>query len=386
MNIGFIDRRMIRHFDWGLFFACLAVPLFGLTVLYSAGYDPDASITGGFLPFAIQSQPFLKQSIFFGVGIAAMIVALSISPQFLNRYAYVIYGVGVALLVAVVLVGSVVNGSRRWIPLPAGFNLQPAELMKLAIILCMARYLSRNPPKNGPYNLKQLIIPAGLILLPMALIMKQPDLGSAIAVGAIGGVMVLFMGIRTRIIIIALVLAAGVAPLVWSHLHPYQQRRILTLFDPSADPRGSGYHINQSIIAVGSGELTGKGFMRGTQTQLEFLPEHTTDFIFSVLAEEWGFTGCLAVLIVYFILIFRLLRVSSRSKDFFSSLVAFGVATFFAVHATINIGMVIGILPVVGIPLPLFSYGGSAVLTLMFGLGLVLGISMRRLAFAHGGS
>ena len=160
MNIGFIDRRMIRHFDWGLFFACLGVPFLGLIVLYSAGYDPDASITGGFLPFAIQSQPFLKQSIFFGVGLVAMVVALSISPQFLSRYAYVIYGIGVALLIAVILFGTVVNGSRRWIPLPAGFNLQPAELMKLGIILCMARFLSRNPPKNGPYTFKQLLIPA----------------------------------------------------------------------------------------------------------------------------------------------------------------------------------------------------------------------------------
>jgi rod shape determining protein RodA len=215
----------------------------------------------------------------------------------------------------------------------------------------------------------------------MALIMKQPDLGSALAVGMVGAFMILFAGIRPRIILISLALATAVAPLAWGKLHGYQQRRIMTLINPEADPRGSGYHITQSIIAVGSGEFSGKGFMKGTQVQLEFLPEHHTDFIFSVLAEEWGFMGGMILLGLYLFLIYRLLRVCSRSKDLFSSFVVLGIAIFFGVHAFINIGMVIGILPVVGIPLPLFSYGGSAVLTIMFSLGLALGISMRRTAF-----
>lgn len=384
-NLGFIDRRIIRYFDWGLFLAAMAVPAFGLLVLYSAGFNPDAADNAGLLAFFTQSKPFMRQLIFLAVGLVVMGMAGSIAPQTLNRYAYVIYGIGVVLLIAVILGGTVVNGSRRWIPLPGGFNLQPAELMKVGIILCMAKYLSRNPPRNGPFGLKQLIVPTSLILAPMALIMKQPDLGSALAVGMIGGIMVLFVGVRLRIIVITLAIAASIAPLVWTKLHGYQQRRILTLINPEADPRGSGYHITQSIIAVGSGELAGKGFMRGTQTQLEFLPEHHTDFIFSVLAEEWGFLGGLTVLSLYLVLIHRVLRVSVRSKDLFASLVAFGVASLFAVHAIVNIGMVIGVLPVVGIPLPLFSYGGSAVLTIMFALGTVLGISMRRLVFSQGG-
>ncbi|NDC36549.1 MAG: rod shape-determining protein RodA [Proteobacteria bacterium] len=385
-NLGFIDRAIIRHFDWGLFVAALAVPLFGLVVLYSAGFNPDVVPNSSLLASLSQSQPFLRQVIFLIVGLVVMAVAASISPQTFYRYAYVIYAIGILLLVAVALGGTVVNGSRRWIPLVAGFSLQPAELMKVGIILCMARYLSRNPPRERAYGLKQLAMPLGLILLPMAFIMKQPDLGSALAVGMIGGIMVLFMGVRLRLIVITLLIAAAVAPFAWHKLHGYQQRRILTLINPEADPRGSGYHITQSIIAVGSGEFVGKGFMQGTQTQLEFLPEHHTDFIFSVLAEEWGFIGAMVLLGLYLLLIQRLLRVSSKSKDLFTALVALGVAILFGVHVVINMGMVIGVLPVVGIPLPLFSYGGSAVLTLMFGLGTVMGISMRRLVFSHGGS
>jgi len=380
-NLGFIDRRLLRHFDWGLLLAALAVPAFGLIVLFSAGFNPDASTEGGILSLVDQSKPFTRQLLFFCVGLVVMVVAAGIPTQTLQRYSYVLYGIGVLLLIAVALGGTVVNGSRRWLPLPAGFNLQPAELMKLGIILCISKHISRYPPRNGPYTLKQLFLPSILILIPMALIMRQPDLGSALAVGMVGAIMILFAGIRLRIILISLALATAVAPLAWGKLHGYQQRRIMTLINPEADPRGSGYHITQSIIAVGSGEFSGKGFMKGTQVQLEFLPEHHTDFIFSVLAEEWGFMGGMILLGLYLFLIYRLLRVCSRSKDLFSSFVVLGIAIFFGVHAFINIGMVIGILPVVGIPLPLFSYGGSAVLTIMFSLGLALGISMRRTAF-----
>lgn len=381
---GIIDRRLIRHFDWGLFISVLAIPFLGLIVLYSAGFDPDATGGDGIFGFIAKSKPFLKQLIFLGAGTCVMLLASAISSQYLNRYAYIIYGIGVALLVAVLLFGTVVNGSRRWIPLPAGFMLQPAELMKLGIILCVARFISKHPPLSGPYGLKQLLLPLSLIGVPMLLIMKQPDLGSALAVGMIGFAMILFMGIRTRLMVITAIIGAVLAPFAWHHLHDYQQRRIMTLFNPEADPRGSGYHITQSIIAVGSGELSGKGFMQGTQTQLEFLPEHHTDFIFSVLAEEWGFLGALALIGLYINLIYRLLRVGMRSKDLFSAMLPIGMAAFFTLHASINIGMVIGLLPVVGIPLPLFSYGGSATITLMFGMGVVLGVSMRRHIFSQG--
>jgi rod shape determining protein RodA len=180
--------------------------------------------------------------------------------------------------------------------------------------------------------------------------------------------------------VLAVVLAAYPA---WHSLHAYQQRRVMVLFDPEADPKGSGYHINQSKIAVGSGQVFGKGYFNGTQTQLEFLPEHTTDFIFSVLAEEWGFVGCMTVVLVYFAFLMRMLRVVQRSKDLFQALVAFGVTAWFFFHVFINIGMVVGILPVVGIPLPLFSYGGSALLSGLFGIGIVLGLAMRRLTYGR---
>jgi rod shape determining protein RodA len=215
----------------------------------------------------------------------------------------------------------------------------------------------------------------------MVLIMQQPDLGTAISLATVGVAQILFVGIRPKTV--ALIAAAGLLLSYpsWHMLHDYQQRRILVLLDPETDPQGSGYHITQSKIAVGSGSLFGKGFLQGTQTQLEFLPEHSTDFVFSVLAEEWGFIGCLFLIALFLALLASMLRVVGRSRDLFSSLLAFGITVQFFAHVVINIGMVIGLMPVVGIPLPLVSYGGSSMLSLMFGLGLVQGVSMRRMVF-----
>jgi rod shape determining protein RodA len=223
-----------------------------------------------------------------------------------------------------------------------------------------------------------------MILIPMALIARQPDLGSALSVGAAGFSMLLFAGIRWKtLVVMALVVGVAVVP-AWNSLHSYQQRRVIALFDPEADPLGSGYHITQSKIAVGSGSAFGKGFLKGTQTQLEFLPEHTTDFIFSVLAEEWGFVGCVMILLLYFSFLYRLALVVLRSKDFFTCLVSFGVAGLIFFHTVVNVGMVVGILPVVGITMPLFSYGGSSLLSFMILVGVSLGISMRRFTFMAG--
>lgn len=376
-----IDRRLLSQFDWPLLALGLLIPCFGLVVLYSAGYDPDSAAGAiSWLPAAIRSVAFEKQALFLLIGLLSLLVGLSCSPQFLARYAYVIYTLCVLALIAVLLVGTVSNGSRRWINL--GFvNLQPAETMKLGLILALARFLSKSPPRAGGYRVLQLIGPFSFFVVPMALIMSQPDLGSALSLGAIGFAMILFMGIHTRsLVIMVVVVAAAIYP-AWHALHPYQQRRVEVLFNPNIDPRGSGYHIIQSKIAVGSGQAFGKGYLKGTQTQLEFLPEHTTDFVFSVLAEEWGFLGCVTVLSLYFLFLFRMLRVVARSKDLFSALVVFGIGSWFFFHVSINIGMVVGILPVVGIPLPLFSYGGSAVLSSMFAIGLALGFGMRRLYY-----
>ncbi len=378
-----IDRRLISHFDWGLFLSALAVPVFGLLVLYSAGYDPDLSLQlVSWLDLEVQSRVVLKQFAFLGIGLVGMFCALSFSPQAIQRYAYLIYGICIVLLVAVLAYGLVSHGSRRWFAL-GSFNLQPSELMKFALVLAMARFLSRHPPRSGLYSFSEIVVPSLLFGIPTGLIILQPDLGTGLAVGAIGVFMLLFMGVRFKTLsVIAVSVFAALIPAWHFLLHDYQRRRIMVLLNPEADPQGSGWHITQSKIAVGSGELLGKGFLQGTQNQLEFLPERTTDFIFCVLAEEAGFVGCVFLLALYSLFLYRLLRVSLRSKDLFGALVAFGVASMIFFHVVVNIGMVIGLLPIVGLPLPLFSYGGSALVSVYFATGVVLGISMRRLIFA----
>ncbi len=377
-----IDRRSIAHFDWVLLIAGCLIPCLGLVVLYSAGYDPDsAGISLGFLPWKIQSTAFVKQLLFLSVGLVVMGVAVLVPHSFLFRISYLVYGLGIVLLLTVMFAGVVVNGSRRWLNF-GSFNLQPAEMMKLGLALALSRYLSRHPPSRGGYRLKECVVPFIMVGVPMLLIAQQPDLGSALSLGAVGAALILFMGVNYKTIL-GLLLAVLIAVVPgWHFLHDYQKRRILVLIDPEGDPLGSGYHIIQSKIAVGSGGLSGKGYLKGTQSQLEFLPEHTTDFIFSVLAEEWGFLGCISVLVLYAFLIYRMVRVVGRSRDLFAALLVFGVLSVFFFHSVINIGMVVGVFPVVGIPLPLFSYGGSSVLSTMVGLGIVLGVSMRRFLFA----
>ena len=377
-----VGKKFLPFFDWGLFALTVLIPLCGLIVLYSAGYDPEG-VSQIFGLFSVQfaSAVCLKQAIFFCAGLIAMAVGMSIPTQFLHRISFGIYGIALALLVAVSQFGVVVNGSRRWLDL-GGFNLQPSEFMKLGLIVTLARVLAKYPPKDGTtYRFSEILLPSAIILVPMVLIMQQPDLGTAISLATVGVAQILFVGIRPKTV--AIIAAAGLLLSYpsWHMLHDYQQRRILVLLDPETDPQGSGYHITQSKIAVGSGSLFGKGFLQGTQTQLEFLPEHSTDFVFSVLAEEWGFIGCLFLIALFLALLASMLRVVGRSRDLFSSLLAFGITVQFFAHVVINIGMVIGLMPVVGIPLPLVSYGGSSMLSLMFGLGLVQGVSMRRMVF-----
>ena len=378
-----VDRRLLSQFDLKLFGLMLLVPILGLIVLYSAGYDPETSIVlASWLPVEIKSLAFFKQLFFLLAGVVVMLVAALLPPNWLQRWAYLIYGIGVLLLVAVLVVGVSSKGSVRWLQLP-GFRFQPSEVMKIGIILAMARYLSRNPPGSDGYGFKELIIPFALILVPMGLVMRQPDLGSALAAGGIGFLMVLFLGINFRALVIMFsTLIAGLIPAWLFLLHPYQKRRVLTLLNPEADPLGSGYHITQSKIAVGSGQFFGKGYMEGTQSQLEFLPEHTTDFVFSVLGEEWGFFGVMIVLGAYFLLFLRLVILAGKARDLFGSLLVIGVSLFIFIHVFVNVGMVIGLLPVVGIPLPLFSYGGTSLMMNMFALGLVQGVCMRRYIFA----
>ncbi len=377
-----IDRRLLSHFDVALFALTLFIPLCGIIVLYSAGYDDESSVDlFGLMQVEFGSAACLKQAVYFVLGLIVMAIGMSIPTHVLHRYAFALYGIGLLLLVAVSSFGVVVNGSRRWLDL-GGFNLQPAEFMKLGLLLTVARVLAKSPPKDGDlYSFKNLLIPLAYIAIPMGLIMKQPDLGTALSLGIVGVGQILFVGVRPKTLITTILLVAVCAYPAWHMLHDYQQRRVLVLLDPEADPQGSGYHITQSKIAVGSGEFLGKGYRQGTQTQLEFLPEHTTDFVFSVLAEEWGFVGCVLMLSLFYGLISVMLRIAQRSRDLFACLVTIGVTIQFFAHVFINIGMVIGLMPVVGIPLPLVSYGGSSMLSLMFGLGIVQGVSMRRMMF-----
>lgn len=373
-----IDRRLLSHFDWPLLICILAVPIAGLVVLYSAGYDREAANT--ILGLTVNSPAFVRQLAFLGVGLIIMTLAMTINTKFFYRWAYLFYLLCLALLIGTLLFGDASKGARRWLSL-GGLRFQPSEPMKLALILALSRFVSQNLPEDRIFGLKQLILPALMIAVPMLLVIAQPDLGTGLVIGATGFLLILFVGIRPRVLFSLIFVGVAALYPAWHFLKPYQQDRLRTLIDPGVDPRGTGYHVIQSTIAVGSGSLMGKGYFKGTQTQLEFLPEHSTDFIFSVLAEEWGFVGCLFVLFLYSCLLFRILRVVGESTDLFSCFVTFSVGALFFFHIVVNTGMVIGILPVVGITLPLFSYGGSSVNTFMFCLGLVLGVSVRRWLF-----
>lgn len=379
------DRSLPLQFDWILLALTAAIPIGGLIVLYSAGFDPEyVHEVLGWEVLTVRSQIFLKQLVFFCGGLAALGIAMSIPARLWFRFSYVIYFIFLLLLVAVLVYGTVTNGSKRWLSFGV-FNLQPSELVKLGVILALGRFLSKFPPRSGLYRLTEILVPTGIFLLPMAFILVQPDLGTALVVGAIGMSMILFIGVRLRVILtgaVGALLSAGAA-WIWV-LRDYQKRRVLTLFDPAQDPQGSGWQIIQSKIAVGSGELFGKGFLQGSQTQLEFLPERSTDFIFCVLAEEWGFLGSVTLLALYCFLIARMMQIVLRSRDLFSSLVIVGVAAMIFFHAAVNLGMVVGLLPVVGLPLPLFSYGGSSLLTTMFSIGIVMGLAMNRSVFTQG--
>ena len=295
------------------------------------------------------------------------------SPTGVSGYLYL-------LLVVVLLLGKTSMGATRWLHL--GFiSFQPSELMKIVIIMVFASYLANFTAKGG-LSFKDLVKPFFLLGVPTILIMKQPDLGTAMLVVLIALSMILYTGVRFRAIVTLLLAALPTVFLGWRYyLRDYQKERLLNFLSPERDPLGSGYHIIQSKIAVGSGGLTGKGFMQGTQTQLRFLPEQHTDFAFSVFSEEWGFLGCLVVLLLYFFLILWGLNIARRCNDQFGRLMAVGVTAMLFWHIVINIGMVIGLFPVVGVPLPLFSYGGTSMITSMVGLGILLNIRMRRFMF-----
>jgi rod shape determining protein RodA len=363
------DRRLITHFDWTYLLLVCLVATVGIANLYSATSSWTAA-----------AQPvYLKQLYWLGIGLFVVCVICLFDYKHIEYISFPLYGGNLFLLVLVLAIGKTSMGATRWISL-GGFNVQPSEIMKIVIIIALARYFSEKAHFLG-FTLKELLVPGAILGVPALLIMKQPDLGTAMLVLFIGGSMALFASIKRSTLIFLGLCGLGSAIGGWFLLHNYQKKRILTFLDPERDPLGSGYHIIQSKIAVGSGGLQGQGFMKGTQSQLSFLPERHTDFAFSVFAEEWGLLGCLILLALYLLIVLWGLHIALRSSDRFGMFLAVGVSAMLFWHTVVNLGMVIGLLPVVGVPLPLFSYGGTSMVTTMTGIGLLLNVSMRRFMF-----
>lgn len=364
------DRRFMANFDWPLIILVMAICAVGIINLYSAGHSLS--------PLA-QEPYYIKQLKWIAVGVFFMIITLLIDYRTITRYAYLIYAATIILLILVLLFGKTAQGAQRWLTL-AGFSFQPSELVKLALVLVLARYFE-DRGSDEKNRLRDLAIPFLLLGVPFALILKQPDLGTALMLCAIFLGIVFFVGVYWKSFLLgggALIL---MAPLAWYLLRDYQKERLLTYLNPERDPLGAGYHTMQSIIAIGSGKLTGKGFLAGSQTQLKFLPEQQTDFVFSVLAEEWGFGGAVLVVFLLFLLVSMGLKIAAGARDATGAIIALGISVFIALGTFVNIGMVLGILPVVGVPLPFLSYGGSSILVLMIAIGLLLNVSGRRLMF-----
>ena len=328
----------------------------GLLILYSAGDQSYAVLT--------------RHGIRLGAAFFAMIVLAQIPPERYRSMAPLLYGGGLLLLVAVLLVGTEGKGAQRWLDLGL-FRFQPSELMKLAVPILMAHYLAR---QRMPPSVWTLLVGLGMVILPTLLIAKQPDLGTSLLIAS-SGLMVLFLsGIRWRIIIGFITLCASALPILWMVMHDYQKQRVLTFLNPESDPLGAGYHIIQSKIAIGSGGVWGLGWLSGKQSQLDFLPESTTDFIFSVIAEEFGLVGCCLLLSLYFALASRGIYIAGQAQSSFGRLLAGSISLVFVVYVFVNIGMVSGLLPVVGVPLPLISYGGTSMVTLLAGFGILMSI------------
>jgi rod shape determining protein RodA len=352
--------RLVEGIDPVLFGLALALSLLGLAVLYSASVDNPARVTNQMANLVL--------------ALAAMWAVAQVPPQTLARLAVPAYAVGVALLVAVALGGEVVNGARRWLNLGVT-RFQPSEIMKIAMPMMLAWYFHR---REGVVRLRDFGVAAAVLAMPVALIVLQPDLGTAVLVAAAGFFVIFLAGIGWKVLGGLAALGLASLPILWGLLRDYQRRRILTLLDPSQDPLGAGYHTIQSTIAVGSGGFAGKGWLNGSQTHLEFIPERHTDFIFAVYSEEFGLIGNLALLVLYALLIARGLSIAAAATTLFGRLLAGSVTLTFFTYAFVNMGMVAGILPVVGVPLPFVSYGGTAMLTLYVGIGMLMSVQRHR--------
>ncbi len=335
----------------------------GFLVLYSAAQ-------GSLEPWAG------RQMVRFAIAMPIAIIIALVNIQFWFRYAYLLYGIGLATLGAVEIIGHIGMGAQRWVSV-GGVNFQPSELMKIFLILALAHYFHAIH-KNNVTRLRFLTFPALLLLLPVGLVLIQPNLGTSFIL-LMTGIGIFFMaGIGWKKFMVVGVVGLCLLPVLWSHMHDYQKRRVMTFMNPESDPLGSGYNIIQSKIAIGSGGFFGKGFMQGSQSQLSFLPEKETDFIFTVITEEFGFVGGFICIILYFSLIFCCVRIAIASESFFGKLVAYGISLVLFLHMFVNMAMVMGLVPVVGLPLPMLSYGGSSMISVVIALGFVQNVYVHR--------
>ena len=348
------------NLDPVLFLGIFLLSIVGLGILYSAG---DTSI-----------ELVQKQGVRLSLAVLVMLIVAQIPQQQLYVWTPWFFALGIILLILVLIMGDVGKGAQRWLDLYV-IRFQPSEMMKLVTPMMLAWYLSEKPlpPKAIP-----LLISAALVIVPTVLIASQPDLGTSILVAAAGFFVVFLAGIRWRVLFAVILAGLAFIPVLWRLMHDYQKQRVLTLLNPESDPLGSGYHIIQSKIAIGSGGLYGKGWLNGTQSQLDFLPERHTDFIFAVFAEEFGMMGAIVLLALYIFIIFRGLYIATNAQDNFGRLLAGSLSLTFFVYLFVNVGMVSGILPVVGVPLPLVSYGGTSMVTLMAGFGMLMSINSNR--------
>jgi len=350
--------RVLRSMDWALLLLIICLAGLGLVTLYAAVHQGDAGL-------------WQRQLTFWVVGFTVFLVLCFVPLRLLGLASWPFYALSLLLLILVPLVGDVQMGARRWLNLGV-INIQPSELMKWALMLVLASWFA----SRGLRSFSELFVALALAVVPAALIVNQPDLGTTLVLLFAATSMLIAAGLPWRWFGLAVVMAVGSLPALWHFMHDYQKQRVLTLLDPQLDPLGAGYHVIQSTIAIGSGGLMGKGFLEGTQGRLHFLPEQHTDFIFSVLAEEGGFIAVFFLLLLYAALITRILMISQRAHSRFSSLICIGVASIFILYITVNIGMVSGLFPVVGLPLPFISYGGSALVTMLAALGLVMRVSI----------
>ena len=360
------SRRALLSVDWRLLAAAAGLAALGVLIIYS---------TSGMHASLLRRSLYLKQATWMVIGLFAMALLCLFPYRTTWHIAYLFYGVLLVALLLVALLGRTGMGAQRWLSI-GSFAIQPSEFMKLSLILLLARYFEdRREQLNAP---RVFIVPILLTLLPTALVLRQPDLGTAIMLLLISASILIMMGLKIRWFVLLGAVGSAITPVLWHYLHDYQKNRILVFLYPDMDPMGAGYHVAQSKIAVGSGGLIGKGWMAATQSQLNFLPENHTDFVFAGLAEQGGFFGSLCLLLVYAYLLSRGLRLARDAHDLFTMVTSFGIVSMIAWQVVINIGMVTGIMPVVGIPLPLLSYGGSSMLMNMLAIGLLLNIQKSR--------